>query len=166
MPVLTYLKGDVTQPILDRCVIAHVCNDIGVMGSGVAKAISDKWPDVRKGYLDWFNLNQKSNLEYDQKFQLGNIQICVVDFEGENPLKVVVNMIAQHSIITRGEKKPIRYDALRLCLYQVYTFCSQNNFTLHMPMIGSGLAGGDWNIIEQIIKNEMEVDTYIYQLKN
>jgi hypothetical protein len=34
-----------------------------------------------------------------------------------------------------------------------------------MPMIGSGLAGGDWNIIKAIIEAELKtVKPYVYQL--
>jgi hypothetical protein len=37
--------------------------------------------------------------------------------------------------------------------------------TLHGPRFGSGLSGGNWNTIEQIIKDTITVDITIYELK-
>ena len=33
-----------------------------------------------------------------------------------------------------------------------------------MPRIGCGLAGGNWNEVEQIIKDVASVDVYVYDL--
>lgn len=36
-----------------------------------------------------------------------------------------------------------------------------------MPKIGCGLAGGDWNVVEKIIKNTFikeEIEVYVYLL--
>lgn len=42
------------------------------------------------------------------------------------------------------------------------------SFTIHMPRIGCGLAGGDWNIVEQIIKDEFinkGIEAYVYDFR-
>ena len=39
--------------------------------------------------------------------------------------------------------------------------------TVHMPKIGCGLAGGDWNRVENIIKNTFinsNIEVYVYLL--
>lgn len=158
MPELIYINGDITNPIESHCVIAHVVNDIGVMGAGVAKALYTKWPSVKWTYLKWYQTNHIVH-----PFQLGKVNFVQVDDEKDI---VVANMIAQHGIYSSTNQKPIRYDALRKCLFEVYSYCKANKVNLHLPMIGSGLAKGDWNIIEQNLKDGMEVDTYVYQFKN
>ncbi len=161
MPELIYIQGDITKPIAKNIVIAHVCNDLGLMGSGVAKALSDKWRTVKWCYEKWHETNYRSNRTTDYyPFELGKVQFVQVDDDNDI---VVCNMIAQHSIMSRGEKKPIRYDALRECLKEVYKYCHLNKMNLHMPKIGSVRAGGDWDTITDIIKEEMTVDTYIYE---
>lgn len=167
-PKLTYIKGNITKPIEDSCVIAHIVNDIGLMGSGVAKALYEKWLIVKTSYLNWHSTNYKSNSQSDYcYFQLGETQFVLVEeiqtnFDGID-YKIVANMIAQHSIISKGEKKPIRYDALDKCLKEVYSRCLKIGMNLHMPKIGSGLAQGDWNEIEKIILSNIKVDTFIYE---
>ena len=155
MPNLNYIRGNVIDPILPEVVICHVCNDIGRMGSGVAKAISDKWPIVKKEYLDWFSRPKYMN---KKEPVLGE-----VDYIRVNDYIIVCNMIAQHSIISLGESKPIRYDALEKCLTDVYDFCKDMKLTLHMPKIGSGLARGDWTEIEKIILKTITIDTWVYE---
>ena len=45
----------------------------------------------------------------------------------------------------------------------------KGNYSIHMPRIGCGLAGGDWKTIENIIQRTFvdiaNVDVYVYDLK-
>jgi hypothetical protein len=50
-------------------------------------------------------------------------------------------------------------------LKKVNVLALEFNATIHAPRFGSGLAGGDWNVIEQIINDEITVDVTIYDLK-
>ena len=63
---------------------------------------------------------------------------------------VIANMIGQHGIKTFGYNKPIRYEAIEKCLEKVSIVCKNNNATIHMPRIGCGLAGGEWEKIEKM----------------
>ncbi len=156
MSKLVYLKGDATEPILERAVIAHVCNDMGGWGRGFVLALSKKWKEPETYYRNWSSNN--SFLE-DLPFKLGRVQFVPI----KHPKAIVVaNMIGQHGINYVNGIPPVRYEAMRECLKSVYAYCEKNVMTLHAPKFGAGLAGGDWNIIEQIIKEEMKVDTYIY----
>ena len=51
--MIEYIKGDIRDT--DCKVIAHGVNCQGVMGSGVAKALYEKWPEVKKSYLKYCN---------------------------------------------------------------------------------------------------------------
>lgn len=75
-------------------------------------------------------------------------------------------MIAQEGIRWEGKVPPIRYDALETCLKSAYKHAKDNNLIVAMPRIGCVLAGGDWHIIETIIKKTMTVETYIYTLES
>lgn len=163
---ITYIKGDATLPVGDgKKYIVHVCNDIGGWGRGFVLALSNKWESPEKKYREWnrngfYELSDMSKC----KFELGNIQVVPV----EDNLSVI-NMIGQHGCyptVVNGEKiQPIRYEALKECLYKVAKLAKANNVSVHMPMIGAGLAGGDWTVIEGIINNTLiqsGVDTTVY----
>jgi len=60
--------------------------------------------------------------------------------------------------------KPLDYEALTLCLRKINWVFSGKHIGL--PKIGAGLAGGDWEQIKQIIKNELndcDVTVVIYK---
>ena len=63
----------------------------------------------------------------------------------------VANMIAQRRYSKPG-KPAIDYAALETCLRQV---ALRATCGVHMPRIGTGLAGGDWAIIEPIIERTL-----------
>ena len=157
---ICYLKGDATNPVGEgNKVICHVCNDIGGWGAGFVLAISKKWDNPEREYRKWHKEGMNSS------FKLGNVQFVKVD---DNI--AVANMIGQHlthsTIDANGNViPPIRYSAVKDCLNKVAKYAIDNKCSVHMPMIGSGLAGGDWNIIESIIIDTLVnngVETYVY----
>lgn len=163
---ILYTNGNATSPKGEgKKYIVHVCNDIGGWGRGFVLALSNKWNSPEKSYREW---NRNGFYEFPDstkcKFELGNIQVVPVE---EN--LSVINMIGQHGCyptIVDGEKiQPIRYDALKECLMKVAKLAKSTNASVHMPMIGAGLAGGDWSIIEGIINKTLiflGVDTTVY----
>lgn len=161
MNKLNYLKGDATAPVGEgKKIICHVCNNIGGWGAGFVLALSRKWKEPEKSYREWFRGNEKSF-----PFQLGEVQFVKV----ENDI-VVANMIGQHTTSYSRDKDgnlipPIRYNAIEECLNKVAEYAKQHNCSVHMPKIGAGLAGGDWNKIEEIINKclvEKNIQTYVY----
>ena len=144
-----------TDPVSDG-LICHVVNDSKVMGAGVALAISKKWWKVKNDYLKW----------NDEQFELGNVQVVWV---GEN--LAVVNMLAQCGLRSYNQQNPpIRYEALRECFKNVRTVAIRENLPVHLPYkIGCGLAGGNWNIVSEIIKKELserDVKVFVYDFKS
>lgn len=145
--MIKYVNGDATQPIgVGNKVIVHCCNDIGAWGAGFVMALSKRWS---KPENDYRNLPE---------YPLGNVRFIQVE-----PDIAVANMIGQHGV---GRSKdgvpPVRYEAIRKALKTVNQYCLENHCTVHAPKFGSDLAGGDWNVIEQIIKDEITVDVTIY----
>jgi len=151
-----YLIGDATQPTIRPAIIAHVCNDIGGFGSGFVYSLTKRSVKPRNAYLKWY----KDGESHGVKFELGSVQI--VKFSDQ---VVVGNMIAQRDIRWEGKIPPIRYDALRKCLTSIYWWAKNKGYVVCGPRFGAQLSGGDWNIIESIIKETMTVETYIYTLE-
>ena len=153
---ILYIKGDATAPIGSGVkVITHICNDIGGWGKGFVLALSKKWKMPEEAYRQWY--------KSQEEFTLGAVQFVNV----ENEL-YVANMIGQQGIYknTNG-LPPIRYEAVRQCLKKVALFAMEQKASIHMPRIGCGLAGGKWEVIEQIIKEELidkEIAVTVYDL--
>lgn len=148
----TYLIGDATSPKCGgRKIIAHVCNDVGAWGKGFVLALTKRWRAPEHRYRAWC---------YDNEFGLGQVQFVQVE-----PDIWVANMIGQHGISTKGGTPPIRYEAVRRCLRDVALKANELNASVHMPRIGCGLAGGRWEIITQIIDEELVkpgIDVTVY----
>lgn len=151
------LVGDATRPTGEGMMfIAHVCNDIGAWGAGFVLAVSRRWPEPEAAYRTWYRSIAPASLP------LGSVQYAPV-----SPTIVVANMIAQRGIRRRAGETPLDYSALHLSLLDVTRSAFEASASVHMPLIGSGLAGGDWERIESIIVNTLvagAVPTYIYSL--
>ena len=160
---IKYITGNALEPLGDkRKVIVHVCNDVGGWGSGFVVAISKKWSEPEEAYRLWAkeHSNPESPRFYDT-FHLGMVQAVQVEKDIH-----VCNMIGQSGC--NPADIPIRYNAVETCLNKVAMFIDKEEVSVHMPRIGSGLAGGKWNEIEKIVIKtlvERGIDTYVYTLE-
>lgn len=138
-----YVIGDATRPEgKGSKMILHICNDIGGWGRGFVVALSARWKKPEQEYLSW--------AARGENFALGQVQFVPVEEE-----ITVVNMVAQHDVVAQGGVPPIRYQALQQCLESVAAQAKKENASIHMPRIGSGLAGGDWEKIERLVKQTL-----------
>lgn len=141
---IKYLKGDATAPVsMGNKIIVHVCNDIGGWGKGFVEAISKRWKEPEQAYRNWYK-TQKG-------FHLGAVQFVQV-----SDSIWIANLIGQHKI--RKDEKgnpPIRYEAIREGMKLIKEKSVELNASIHMPRIGCGLAGGKWENIEPILKEEL-----------
>jgi len=146
--MLTYQTGDATTPNgTDARIIVHVCNDIGAWGAGFVVALSRRWPEPERAYRAW------AKGQGDVPFELGQVQFVTVESD-----LWVANLIGQHDIARKSvctDRPPVRYDAIRTGLARVHHFAWQHQASVHMPRIGAGLAGGDWSVLEGIIRGEL-----------
>lgn len=144
--MITYVDGDATNPIgSGEKIIVHVVNDIGKWGKGFVLSLSSKWPNTKQDYLDWFDGRLDAF-----PFALGNVLYTKVG----NGI-IVAHIIGQHGIKSKYNPNPVDYYAIRCGLADIAFITYLNRSSIHMPKIGAGLAGGDWNIIERIIENEI-----------
>lgn len=154
--MINYLTGDATNPIKKPAIIAHVCNDIGAWGAGFVLAVSAKWKDPERQYKEWCHKKWPT-------FGLGCVQFIPVEVDSIGVTTITIaNMIGQRGIKRKRGDIPLRYDALKQALKDVYYNAQTKGCTVHMPRIGCGLAGGDWSEVEKIIEEVMTVETYVY----
>ena len=154
MARVNYIIGDATDPQRHgNKIIVHICNDIGGWGKGFVMAISKRWKEPEQKYREWFK--SKEN------FILGQVQFVQVGQE-----LWVANLLGQHKINKdENGNAPIRYEAILLGLEKVGQFAVDINASVHMPRIGCGLAGGNWDRIEPLINKSLlqnEIETYVY----
>jgi O-acetyl-ADP-ribose deacetylase (regulator of RNase III) len=142
---INYIVGDATQPV-GACakIIVHVCNDIGGWGRGFVLALSKRWPGPEQYYRAWHHG------ETQIPFALGEVQFVEVG----NALWVA-NLIGQRDVRTVGGIPPIRYEAIRKGLQRVAGEAKRLGASVHMPRIGSGLAGGNWETVGKIVEEEL-----------
>ena len=127
------------------------------MGSGVALAILQKYPVVLDKYKEMF----KDVSVYDTHELLGKNQFVSVSYG-----LTVVNMFTQEKTGSSDQvvgQVAISYDAIYNCFSRLNVMIPGE--VLSIPMIGAGLGGGNWKIIEQIINETTpDVDVHVYVL--
>lgn len=132
------LKCDLLES--DAKYICHQVNCKGVMGSGVAKAIADKWPIVKEHYVELCKGFSESEL-------IGTTQVREVA-----PNKYVINIFGQTDY-GRTQKLYTSYDALASAFEEMRTYV---NGSIAFPYrFGCGLANGDWATVDQLIVNHL-----------
>lgn len=132
-------------------IIVHGCNNCGIMGSGLALTIKQTYPMVYQFYKDEWNRRGR--------FNLGEVQFYWV-----NHNKIICNAITQEKF--GRDKRYTDYDAVRNAFQKVYALAKIDNLPIHFPKIGCGLGGGDWNIVKNIIEEELNGhESYVWVLK-
>jgi O-acetyl-ADP-ribose deacetylase (regulator of RNase III) len=137
---IKYLKGDLVRDAeRDFDVIGHGCNCYCTMGAGIALDVKKTWPeayeaDRRTAYGDSGKLGT-----YSSWTTPGGL--------------VILNLYTQWQY--RGASNDIKadYDAIRRCMKLIkQNFYGQR---IGLPLVGAGLAGGDWGVISEIIEEEL-----------
>ena len=157
--MIKYIKGDALIPIGPGIKqIVHNCNDIGVWGAGFVLAVSKLWKGPEQEYRRITASKRK----------LGYVQYIPVA-----PQTYIVNMIAQNgTVLNEFGVPPVRYAAVHTCLKKVVNFVQslddgKTPVSIHMPIIGCGLAGGSWTVMEATIKDAVgECPVTVYDIGN
>ena len=132
--MLLFKDGDATIP-QHRVCIAHVVNNIKVWGGGFTASLERQYPGTGADYRAKLDGRKKGYIFFTHH---GAVSIC--------------HMVAQEGTIAANNPSPLVYEALDKCLGLLAASITPLNITaIQMPMIGSGLAGGDWNVIEPMI---------------
>jgi O-acetyl-ADP-ribose deacetylase (regulator of RNase III) len=130
-------------------IIVHGCNCQGVMGAGIAAQVKKRYPGAYQVYRDQYeSLETLSGVNCG--LELGDITGAEVE-----PNKFIVNANTQYHCGV--DKRYVDYEAVANCFQKVREISElieelrKVKLDVVFPMIGAGLAGGNWKIIETII---------------
>jgi len=144
---IEYVKGDLFTTNIKY--IIHGCNAQGVMGSGVAKIIRDRYPEAYQEYRRIYDI--------EGELDLGDV------IWAQSNGKWIGNAITQE-FFGRETSRYVSYDAISNAMWQINKIDGMSEVA--MPQIGAGLGGGDWNVIAAIIEAELtNVKPYVYVLE-
>lgn len=160
MPITNTIKGNLVklaqQGVFTE--IGHGCNCFCVMGAGIAPQIAKAFPEAEEA---------DNNTTRGAKEKLGSMSIGFhMLFEGTERKReiAICNLYTQYGTGGRAIGEPdIDYDALESAFTELNRLTAiakaegmfnngrQPEQHMGIPMIGAGLAGGDWERIEKII---------------
>jgi O-acetyl-ADP-ribose deacetylase (regulator of RNase III) len=141
MAIVKTVQGDLIGMFKERQFnfIAHGCNCFHRMGAGVAGQIAKEFPEA-------FD-EDKTSSNYADSSKLGGVTAVGTVYGG------IINAYTQY---LPGKSDPeLLYDSI----YRVFRLIDNKAMLagfdykpiIGIPMIGAGIAGGDWDIIKNII---------------
>lgn len=139
---LKFVKGDILDAKYG--IIGHQVNCQMVMGAGLAKQIRSKYPRV---YTEYMLLMGKAPINA----RLGRCQIIEI-----SDVLYFANLFGQFDYRNRNVVNT-DYIALGISLRNLQrwkTMSKPEDFPVYLPYgMGCGLGGGDWKIVEGIIRD-------------
>ncbi len=138
------LHGNVLEPRNGgKKIICQLVNDKAVKwGGGIARKIARRFPDAEEAFTEQV-------IKIAQRDRLGH-----TIFTNASEDLTIASLIGQEgygpSLLPR-----IRYTALRNCLEQVANRAASMGASIHMPKIGTGSAGGNWSVVEEMLDDVM-----------
>lgn len=144
--------GDMLTGV-DKGIIVHGCNAVGVMGSGIAKLIKDKWPEVFMSYA-------RHCMDIEHRID----RLGTVDFVQVSDNLYIANAITQEIYAGyQGQRHSgpyVSYDAVSRCFNKIGKFAKDHGLMVNYPLIGAGLAQGNWDIISERIDKALPDDIF------
>ena len=145
--MLNYADGDLIKMAKngDFDLIAHGANCFCVMGGGIARQIHKEIPEAYAADCQ----TVKGDIN-----KLGNYTSAEITTDTNVVGVLILNCYTQYGFTGYDKNSPpVDYEAIALCMRKI-----NHNFKgkhIGLPLIGSGLAGGDWDRIEDIIYREL-----------
>ena len=141
---IEYLFGDARKPRgSGKRIIAHVVNDgTPRWGAGFALEVAKEWGFIQQDFQDWVAEDRRN-------LSLGRIHEAAIADDLS-----IVHMVAQHGY-GPSSRPGIRYAALRDALDQLQEIALDQDASVHMPKIGTGQAGGHWELIRELIDERL-----------
>lgn len=176
------VEGDLIDLALNSefDLITHGCNCMCNMGAGIAPKMAkafacNEFLLESAGFKG--NINKLGQIDTgysyigkDRSVVAYSNTITKERFQQTHHLLRVVNSYTQFNYGANhadGTKSPLDYEALTLCLRKINLMAS--GLKVGLPMIGCGLAGGNWGRVKTIIMRELkdcDVTVVIFKKKD
>lgn len=164
--MLKHIRGDIFESKAD-CIL-HQVNCQGVMRSGVAKQVREKYPVVFQWYKARCDEDKKMREQTGQTKSnlLGLAQICYKEnYRVGDPnmdTQAIVNLFAQDKYGYDGHCYT-DYEALRKCLEYVNSHFKGKSVAIPYLM-ACHRGGGDWSVVSKIIEETLtDCDVTLYE---
>jgi len=149
--MIPIINGDIFESDCD--IIMHQVNCKGVMGSGVAKQVKDRYPEVYKYYKSICMAHKKS------EDLLGKCQFVYAFNPKLNRFIQIVNIFGQDNFAYDGQIYT-NYDALKRALLAAREEITKSfdeselkNIKIGVPYLMSCYrGGGDWGIVSNMLE--------------
>lgn len=148
-------------------VIAHGCNCFCTMGAGIAPVMAEAFgcnKYTMESFMHKGDIDKLGRIEYRPVHIKGDhifthlSERTYFDGELQGYKEVnVVNCYTQYGFGLNhagGISAPLDYEALTLCMRKINHIFKGKHVGL--PQIGCGLAGGDWEIVREIMIKELK----------
>lgn len=152
--MLQFVEGNLLD--VSEGYVMHGCNAQGVMGSGVAKQLRDKYPRIYRDYVAGLE-----TVRYNRGNPLGEVFVSYI-----TPKLFVCNAITQE-FYGRDAKQYVDYGAIDRATEYVVQLARRDQSPVFIPdLLGAGLGGGNRDIILDIFQRHSEkVVIYIVSKK-
>ena len=150
---ITIIDGDLFTT--EANVICHQTNCQGVMGSGVAKGIKERYPEAYRQY------RSLCNKTFPKDKLLGHAQAVHIYDEK----KTIYNLFGQEKYGYDG-KQYTSHEALEKCFKYVVENKADGDIFAMPYRIGCDRGGGDWNIVYKMIEDIfVDCEVILYRWK-
>lgn len=143
--IIKEVSGNLVSMFLDRQVnMIHGCNCFCTMGRGIALEVRNRVPLL-------YEADRRTIAGSKEK--LGHFTYTLIDD------MVGINAYTQYHFARPipGTSRMVDYDAVRQVFRRIDSMFGQkpvNDKPFGIPLIGAGLAKGDWSVISKIIDDE------------
>lgn len=141
--------------------IGHGCNCFATMGAGIALPIGIMYPEAKIA---------DKNFVAPSYMRLGNFSIGLVHVNRRAKsfdILRIVNFYSQYHGGPNLDKEALILSLRKFATFRrVSSFFNEDQYRIGLPIIGCGIAGGNWNTVKKIIAKELkEFDVTIVHFK-
>lgn len=164
-------RGDL---LAQQGILVHGCNSKGVMGSGIAESVKERFPAAYRAYRRRFEafgltlgeISMAANPALKAKAPLVAHKVDVLDDRIPEGV-IVVNAVTQERYGRQRDIVYVSYPAVSAAFSRVRELVAGLrsagvDMPVNYPLIGCGLANGDWSTVSGII--EQQLDGYEHAL--
>lgn len=159
--IFTCIKTRVSASV-NGCttIVPHVCNNVNLFNSGFASMIMERFPIVKENFHMLGNSAKLGTNQYISVYK---------NIKNNNEI-IFCNMICQNSVYNQNNHRPLNYAALVYSMVEMkhyitkYKHINENiPIEIHCPKFGTGLSGGNWKFIEELIDDVWKgINTFVY----